>query len=130
MKELLIVLFTIDMNCPPTRRCIKFLKETNLSRAELLIFDTGYNPEFNEPAVMNSLLEFAKGHPVIFLKNNVLIEDKEWILKLQNTAEKADAEMVVSCSELEVIHQEAEGALKSFGSGEDLSKDIEYFKNK
>lgn len=96
-----------------------------------MIFDTGYNPEFNESTTMNrnSLLEFAKGRPVIFLKNNVLIEDKEWILKLQNTAEKTNAEIVASCLEFEVIHQEAEGALKSFESGEDLSKDIEYFKN-
>ncbi len=91
MKDIQIVLCTPDMHRPTARKCIERLKATDLSRAELNIIDNAYDKSFSHPAVMESFLRNAEDTPIIFLDDDVFIEDRDWIYTLWEEAAKHDA---------------------------------------
>ncbi len=91
MKEILIVLCTPDMHRPAAKRGLHALKQTDLTRAELLIQDNAYHDRFHHAAVMDDMLAYAAGRSVVFMDDDVVVRDREWIRKLTDAAATADA---------------------------------------
>ncbi|MBF0317724.1 MAG: hypothetical protein HQL04_06070 [Nitrospirae bacterium] len=96
MKELMLVLQTMDMNHPRARRCIEHLKKTDLSMAELFIVDTVYGGDFNRGNYLEGFRRLTEGRPLVLLQDDVLIEDIHWLTQLRDIAEKSDV-LVVGC---------------------------------
>ncbi|KJU85272.1 hypothetical protein MBAV_002535 [Candidatus Magnetobacterium bavaricum] len=96
MKELMLVLRTMDMNHPGARRCIEHLKKTDLSMAELFIVDTVYGTDFNRGGYLEGFRKLAEGRPLVLLSDDVLIEDIHWLTQLRDIAAKSDV-LVVGC---------------------------------
>ncbi len=109
MKELTILLCTPDMHRPVARRCIEFVKKTDLSRAELIIADNAYDSEFNHAKVMDSYIEYAGKRPMIFMDDDIVINDYDWISKLLDTCSKAQASIAGS------IHRYETGEVNHLG---------------
>ncbi|KJU85158.1 hypothetical protein MBAV_002656 [Candidatus Magnetobacterium bavaricum] len=96
MKELMLVLQTMDMNHPRARRCIEHLKKTDLSMAELFIVDMVYGDGFNRGSYLEGFRKLAEGRPLVLLWDDVLIEDIHWLTQLRDIAGKSDV-LVVGC---------------------------------
>jgi hypothetical protein len=96
MKETVLVFCTPDMHRPMARRAIRALKATDLTCAELMILDNAYDEHFHHPSVMDEMLEYAAGRPVIFLDDDVVVQEHDWIARLRNAASDHDA-AVVGC---------------------------------
>lgn len=101
MKDIVILLCTPDMYRPVAGRCIEFLKKTNLARAELIIADNAYDRHFKHAGVMGSFIEYAGHRPIIFIDDDVLIKDYEWISKLLKIADQTDSPLVGCLHEYE-----------------------------
>ena len=91
MKDILIVLCTPDLQRPMARRALHALKRTDLSRAELLIQDNAYNERFHHASVMDDMLAYAGRRPVVFMDDDVVVDDAAWLQKLTCAAEAGDA---------------------------------------
>ncbi|MBF0343956.1 MAG: hypothetical protein HQL06_06975 [Nitrospirae bacterium] len=96
MKELMIVLDTTDMNHPRARKCIEYLKKTDLSLAELVIVDNVYSDGFNRGACLEGFRRLAGERPIILLQDDVFIEDARWLTKLRDVTLKPDV-LVAGC---------------------------------
>jgi hypothetical protein len=96
MKEIVLVFCTPDMHRPMARRAIRALKATDLTPAELMILDNAYDERFHHPAVMDEMLQYAGGRPVIFLDDDVVVQQHDWIARLRNAVREHDA-AVVGC---------------------------------
>ncbi len=91
MKKILIILCTPDMHRPVARTCTEHIKSTDLSQAELVVVDNAYDNDFRHPATMNRFLKCAESQAVIFVDDDVFINDYNWISKLLATALKSQA---------------------------------------
>lgn len=96
MKEALIAFCTPDLNRPTARRAVEAVRGTDLRRAELTILDNVYDADFHHPAVMQEMLVYAAGRPVIFMDDDAIVKQADWIDRLFATATQADA-AVVGC---------------------------------
>jgi GT2 family glycosyltransferase len=82
MKEALVVLCTPDMNRPTARRAIDRLKATDLARVEVYVLDNAWDRHFRHARTMQEMLVYAGGRPVIFLDDDVFVDDRAWVDKL------------------------------------------------
>ncbi|MBF0609422.1 MAG: hypothetical protein HQL61_17960 [Magnetococcales bacterium] len=98
MKELMLVLQTLDMNHPRARRCIEHLKKTDLSMAELFIVDAAYGEDFNRGQYLDGFRKLTDGRPLVLLSDDVLIEDVRWLAQLRDIAANSDV-LVVGCQQ-------------------------------
>src|SRR5918912_1569579 len=96
MKEAIVAFCTPDLNRPMARRAMEALRTTDLSRAELMILDNVYDAGFHHPSVMQSMLVYAAGRPVIFMDDDAVVGQADWIDRLFETATESDA-AVVGC---------------------------------
>jgi hypothetical protein len=97
MKETIIALCTPDMNRPMAREAIERLKSTDLRRAEVMIFDNAYDDRFHHPSIMEEMLNYAAGRPVVFMDDDVLLRDADWMDRLFQTADESGA-AIVGCA--------------------------------
>ena len=90
MKEALIIIYTPDMGGPQAKDCLRRITRTDLSRAELLVYDHAYAPDGGAGAhradALNNLRRFAGQRRVIVVDENTDIEDPKWLDKLLNSA--------------------------------------------
>jgi hypothetical protein len=94
MKEIIIALCTPDMHRPMAFKAVEFLKSTDLRRAELMILDNVYNKRFHHPAIMDEMLSYAAGRPVVFMDDDVWVNDSDWLERLWNTHKQTQAAIV------------------------------------
>ncbi|MBF0591293.1 MAG: hypothetical protein HQL02_04320 [Nitrospirae bacterium] len=96
MKEIMMVLQTMDMNHPRARRCIEQLKKTDLSLAELFIVDSVYGEGVSRGGYLEGFRRLAQGRPLVLLSDDVFIEDVCWLTRLRDVAVDSDV-LVVGC---------------------------------
>jgi hypothetical protein len=96
MKEAIIAFCTPDLNRPMARRAIEALRATELRRAELMILDNSYDAHFHHPTVMQEMLVYASGRPVIFMDDDAVVKQADWLDRLFDAATRARA-AVVGC---------------------------------
>lgn len=94
MNKYLAVLCTPSIYHPNALRSINSLKLTNLKDVELVIADNCNDLDFRHAKVMQEYLYYASGGPVIFLDDDIVINDPDWIEKLVKCAEKTGAAIV------------------------------------
>ncbi|KJR41171.1 hypothetical protein MCHI_002933 [Candidatus Magnetoovum chiemensis] len=94
MKDLLIILPTSDINSPASRRCIEHLQQTDLSLAELLVYDSVYDDDLSYPRLIQSIIELEKGRPIILIYRDVIIKEKNWIDKILEVRANSNALLV------------------------------------
>ena len=109
MKEVVIALCTPDLNRPMARRAIEAVRATDLRRAELMILDNAYDAHFHHPTVMQEMLVYASGRPVIFMDDDAVVRQTDWIDRLFDTATLAQA-AVVGC-----VHTAPSGEINHTG---------------
>ena len=97
MKKKLVVLCTPNIYHLNTIHALDWLKKTNLGSTELAIVDNCQDPEFRHARTMQDYLHYATGAAVIFLDDDVLIDDPEWIQKLFDCSENTGA-AIVGCT--------------------------------
>ncbi len=113
-----IILWTEDMYHPTTRRCIEGLKATDLSMAELIIYDNGGNPTFVQADLYEDITDYCEGRPVILLKDTVLVNDSRWMYKLFQCSNNS-ATQVVGC-----VHKYKDAANAYYGVEFNIEMDI------
>jgi len=96
MKEAVIAFCTPDLNRPMARRAIEAVRSTDLRRAELMILDNAYDAHFHHPTVMQEMLVYASDRPVIFMDDDAVVKQADWIDRLFDAATRARA-AVVGC---------------------------------
>jgi hypothetical protein len=101
VKETIIAFCTPDMNRPTARRAIESLKTTDLRRAELMILENAYDDRFRHAAVMDEMLTYANGRPVIFMDDDAIVREPAWIDRLFQAATESGA-TVVGCAHTSV----------------------------
>ena len=104
MKDVLIAVCTPDTENPAARRCLAALMATRLDRAELVIADNRRDPAFSHPVTMDLLSRVAAGRPMVFMDDDVIVEEPDWLDLLLAEA-KANGAAVV-------------GAVHAYESGE------------
>jgi hypothetical protein len=109
MREAVIAFCTPDLNRPMARRAIEAVKATDLRRAELMILDNAYDAHFHHPTVMQEMLVYASGRPVIFMDDDAIVKQADWIDRLFETATQARA-AVVGC-----VHTSPAGEINHIG---------------
>jgi len=93
MKEALVIIYTPDMGEPEAKDYIQRLTQTDLSRAELLVYDRCHTRALDgddgagRDAVLKNLSEFAGQRRVVMLDTNTKIEDPKWLDKLLDAAD-------------------------------------------
>jgi hypothetical protein len=96
MKEALIILYTPDMSGPQAKDCIRRLTQTDLSRAELLVYDRAnadagrheHDDAANRQAALKNLSAFAGQRRVVVVDENTAVEDPRWLDKLLNASDE------------------------------------------
>jgi len=98
---------TIILMCSPNiyhlnaQRAINSVKTTDLRRAELIVVDNQYDPNFSHTIIMDKMLQFAakEGKNIIYLDDDVEIYDYDWIDHLYNAADRLEAD-IVGCAHI------------------------------
>lgn len=93
---------TIILMCSPNiyhlnaQRAINSVKTTDLSRAELIVMDNRYDPNFSHTIIMDKMLQFAakEGKNIIYLDDDVEIYVYDWIDRLYEVADRLEADIV------------------------------------
>lgn len=110
-KDTLIFLCSPDINRLVARRCLGSIKATDLSRAELHIFDNNYDHSFSHPILMERMLRMAekRGMNLLFLDDDVEISRFNWIDRLYEVSEDMGAD-IISC-----VHTNDSGDINHVG---------------
>jgi hypothetical protein len=109
MKNIQIILCTPDMFRPTARSCINSIKQTDLSKAELIIADNAYDNHFSHPKLMASFFSYVENRQIIFVDDDVQIHDYDWIDRLISTSNQTKS-TIVGC-----IHTYESGEINHHG---------------
>ncbi|MBF0343958.1 MAG: hypothetical protein HQL06_06985 [Nitrospirae bacterium] len=111
MKDTLIVLCCPTLNRLFTQRAVGSLKETDLTRAELIVIDNNHDGGFYYPSVLSGMLKLAvdSGKNLILVEDDTEINDYNWIDRLYEVSERLKAD-IVGC-----VHTYEDGAVNHEG---------------
>ncbi|QWR77490.1 glycosyltransferase family 2 protein [Candidatus Magnetomonas plexicatena] len=95
-KDTLIVMCTPNYNRLITRRAVRSVKATDLTRAEFILLDNNFDGSFNHPTIMNRLLRYAaeRSMNVVFLDDDVEIYESGWLERVYDVSNALNADIV------------------------------------
>jgi hypothetical protein len=94
MKKVVVAICTPDISRKVAANCIERLKATDLSLAELLVCDNCADSDFSHPLTMNNLLAYAGSRPIVFVDDDVYIDEPDWLSIMLGGAGRYDAAIV------------------------------------
>ncbi|MBF0608754.1 MAG: hypothetical protein SFH39_08835 [Candidatus Magnetobacterium sp. LHC-1] len=95
MKDTIIVMCCPSVDRLFTKRAIGSVKESDLSRADLIVMDNNYDEHFHYPGVVARMLRFAAqtGKNLILMEDDTEINDYRWIERLYAASENLGSDI-------------------------------------
>ncbi|PID40424.1 MAG: hypothetical protein CR984_03260 [Proteobacteria bacterium] len=94
MKEVVVAVCTPDLSRKVAANCIERLKATDLSLAELLVCDNCADSDFSHPQTMKNLLAYAGSRPIVFIDDDVYVDEPDWLSIMLEGARRYNAAIV------------------------------------
>ncbi|MBF0591291.1 MAG: hypothetical protein HQL02_04310 [Nitrospirae bacterium] len=96
MKDTIVVMCCPSVGRIFTQRAIGAVKESDLSRADLIVMDNNHDERFHYPGVVGDMLRLAaqSGKNLILVEDDTEINDYHWIDRLYEVSQRLEADIV------------------------------------